>query len=195
MDKSKLKCIFLSASIPLKGKHNEKYFNSADIIAIRDAVISLVSVALPKFHLVWGGHPSITPLVVNVLKHYGLDVNKNITLYQSRQYEGISPNENRDIGNIVLTQKGKDIDDSLYLMRLQMLSSHNYVAGIFIGGMIGVEDEYNMFRELQPNALILPVASTGAAAKIIYDKDKLHFNDRLEFDLAYSSLFKDLLNI
>lgn len=78
-----------------------------------------------------------------------------------------------------------------------MLSNHKYVAGVFIGGMNGVEDEYNMFKTLQPKAQLIPVASTGAAAKIIYEREKveLMFSDRLESDLAYFSLFKDLLGI
>lgn len=197
MDESTLKCIFLSASIPIQGRHDERYINTADIIAIRDAVIALASVALPKFHIVWGGHPSITPLIVNVVKHFGINVNENITLYQSRQYEGMFPVENRDIGNIILTDKGADVSESLYIMRHQMLSNHKYVAGVFIGGMNGVEDEYNMFRGIQPNAQPIPVASTGAAAKIIYEREKkaLMLDDRLESDLAYLSLFKDLLNV
>lgn len=197
MDKSTLKCIFLSASIPVQGRHDETYINTADVIAIRDAVIALASVALPKYHLIWGGHPSITPLIVNVLEHYGIDVNNNITLYQSRQYEDKFPKENRNIGKIVLTQKGKDDNESLYIMRKKMLSDYDYVAGVFIGGMKGVVDEYDMFIDIHPNAKPLPIASTGAAAKIIYerDKEKLSFNCRLEYDLAYFSLFKDLLDI
>lgn len=39
--------IFLSASIPVIGR-NEKYFNTADTIAIRDSVLALASIALPK---------------------------------------------------------------------------------------------------------------------------------------------------
>ncbi len=42
MAKQELKNIFLSASIPLK-ERDEKYFNTADIIAIRDAVIALTT--------------------------------------------------------------------------------------------------------------------------------------------------------
>ena len=105
--------------------------------------------------------------------------------------------ENNSIGNIILTAKGDDANESLYIMRHQMLSNHKYVAGVFIGGMNGVEDEYNMFKTLQPKAQLIPVASTGAAAKIIYEREKveLMFSDRLESDLAYFSLFKDLLGI
>jgi len=37
--------IFLSASIPVIGR-NEKYFNTADTIAIRDSVLALASINL-----------------------------------------------------------------------------------------------------------------------------------------------------
>ena len=62
MAKEQLKNIFLSASIPLK-ERDPKYFNSADIIAIRDSVIALATVVLPNHRLIWGGHPSITPII------------------------------------------------------------------------------------------------------------------------------------
>ncbi|WP_195439554.1 SLOG domain-containing protein [Parabacteroides goldsteinii] len=193
MDEQTLKCIFLSASIPIPGRDDEKYLNTADVIAIRDAVIALASVTLPKFHLVWGGHPSITPLISNVLKHSDVTINNCVTLYQSKQYEEMFPIENREIGSKIFTEKGANVKDSLYIMRRHMLSSHDFVAGIFIGGMNGVEDEYQMFIDLNPKALLIPVASTGAAAKIIFEQEKTRFNSRLESDMAYFSLFKDLL--
>ena len=190
-----LKCIFLSASIPIPGRDDERYLKTADVIAIRDAVIALASVALPKFHLVWGGHPSITPLIANVLEHSNISAKDNVTLYQSKQYEEIFPIENREIGHIELTKKGKDAMESIRIMRKQMLCDYSFVAGIFIGGMNGVEDEYLMFKEYHPNALLIPVASTGAAAKIIFEKEKDKFDSKLETDLAYFFLFKRLLRI
>lgn len=194
MDESTLKYLFLSASIPVPGRDEEKYLNTSDVISIRDSVIALVSASLPKYHLVWGGHPSISPLIVNVLRHSKVNINDHLTLYQSKQYAGMFPEENREVGNIVYTDKGSDIDESLYLMRHQMLTNHQYVAGFFIGGMKGVEIEYQMFSSIYPNAQIIPVSTTGAAAKIIFDQNRSQFDPRLEFDLSYFSLFKDILN-
>jgi hypothetical protein len=59
--------IFLSASIPLPERH-PKYYETADLIAIRDAVIALASIALPNHRIIWGGHPSITPLIYYVIE-------------------------------------------------------------------------------------------------------------------------------
>lgn len=192
MDAETLKYIFLSASIPIPGRDEEKYLNTADVIAIRDAVIALASVALPKFHLVWGGHPSITPLIANVLTHSDTSA-KNVTLYQSKQYEEVFPIENREVGHIVYTEKGKDDRESIHIMRKQMLGDYSFVAGVFIGGMNGVEEEYQMFKKYHPTALLIPVASTGAAAKIIFENEKTRFDPKLETDLAYCFLFKNLL--
>ncbi len=58
-----------------------------------------------------------------------------------------------------------------------------------------VEDEYEMFTQLHPKAKVFPMASTGAAAKIIYDKYFSGQEPQLCTNLAYSSLFKDLLNL
>jgi len=79
---SNLKKIFLSASIPLVDR-DPKYFNTADNTAIRDAVIALARIVLPKAELVWGGHPSITPLIKLVLEKQQLKVEDHVTLYQS----------------------------------------------------------------------------------------------------------------
>ena len=59
--------------------------------------------------------------------------------------------------------------------------------------MKGVEEEFDMFVEKYPNALVLPIASTGAAAKMIYDKKLSDKNERLLKDYAYMSLFQELL--
>ena len=47
-----MKNIFLSASIPLPERH-PKYYDSADIIAIRDAVIALASLVIGKHKIIW----------------------------------------------------------------------------------------------------------------------------------------------
>ena len=68
--------------------------------------------------------------------------------------------------------------------------SNNFVAGIFIGGMEGVEIEYEMFTKLHPTAITLPIASTGAAAKIIFEKIESKDMD-LVSNFAYMSLFQE----
>ena len=190
---NEIKNIFLSASIPLQERDPE-YIETADIIAIRDAVIALTTVVLPSHRLIWGGHPSITPLVYNVMEKLNLNIQEHITLYQSMFFEKYFPKDNNKFDNIVLTDIVEgDRERSLLHMRNRMLGESEFVAGIFIGGMEGVEEEYDMFIKKHHNAIILPIASTGAAAKKIYDERFTDKNERLVKDYAYMSLFQKYL--
>lgn len=185
--------IFLSASIPLQ-ERDPKYIETADIIAIRDAVIALTTVVLPHHRLIWGGHPSITPLIYHVMEKLNLNIQEHITLYQSRFFEKYFPKDNNNFENIVLTDIiDGDREKSLLHMRDRMLGESKFAAGIFIGGMEGVEKEYQMFISKHPDAIILPIASTGAAARKIYDEQFADKNERLVKDYAYMSLFQKYL--
>lgn len=191
MAKSELKNIFLSASIPLP-ERDPKYYETTDIIAIRDAVIALCTTALPKHRLIWGGHPSITPLVNHVLGKLKINVQDHVSLYQSKFFEKYYPEDNNQFKNVIQTQilEGKNL--SLKLMRENMLKDNTFSAGIFIGGMEGVEEEFKLFKDLHPTALIIPLASTGAAAKIIYN-NSTNKNERYLNDYAFSSIFQEFL--
>jgi hypothetical protein len=215
-----MKNIFLSASIPLPDC-NPKYYETADIIAIRDAVIALASITLTNYRIIWGGHPSITPLIyyviekklVNNLQRDNWDtplndeekealnadlkgaIQQHVLLYQSRYFEGQFPPENAMFENVVYTPNFGDIPSSIQVMREKMLNDNDFSAAVFIGGMEGVEDEFKLFREFHSNVILLPIASTGAAAKIIYDEllPQHMKNERLEKDYGYMSLFQKLL--
>ena len=189
---NEIKNIFLSASIPLQ-ERNPLYIETADIIAIRDAVIALTTVVLPRYRLIWGGHPSITPLIYHVMEKLNLNIQEHVTLYQSRIFEKSFPKDNNKFKNIVLTDIVDDRENSLLHMRSRMLGESEFAAGIFIGGMEGVEEEYDMFIEKHPKALVLPIASTGAGAKKIYDERFTDKNERLVKDYAYMSLFQKYL--
>lgn len=189
-----MKNIFLSASTPLP-ERDPKYIGTADIIAIRDAVIALATLVLPNHRLVWGGHPSITPLIYYVLQKMNINIQDHVVLYQTKFFEKYFPEDNNKFQNVNLTDNCGERDSSLKLMRETMFQSCEFSAGVFIGGMEGVEDEYQMFRSFHPNALILPIASTGAATKIIYDNlfPKESKNDRFLKDYGYMSLFQKFL--
>jgi hypothetical protein len=194
MAKDQLENIFLSASIPLE-ERDPKYFGSADIIAIRDAVIALATVVLPRYRLIWGGHPSITPIIYYVMQRLDLNIQNHVTLYQSRFFEKTFPEDNNKFENVILTDNTNERNSSILLMRNRMLSEHQFAAAIFIGGMDGIEDEFKLFQEYHRNTLLLPIASTGGAAKMVYNEflPKEFKNERLVVDYAYMSLFQDLL--
>lgn len=191
-----IKNIFLSASVPLE-ERDPKYFKSADVIAIRDSVIALASAVLANqsYHLIWGGHPSITPLIALVLDRYGLKMSDRVTLYQSDEFKKFFPPENKDVGIRKYTDKKENRAASLLEMRQHMLGDHDYSAAVFIGGMEGVEDEYALFRKYHPAAPCFPIASTGAAARILFEEHPEEFDERLLTELSYNSLFKDLLGV
>ena len=194
MVKEELKNVFLSASVPLKDR-DPQYYETADIIAIRDSVIALASVILPKHRLIWGGHPSITPLIYYVMEKMNLNIQEHLTIYQSRFFEKFFPEDNNRFENVILTDNLGEKDSSILHMRQRMLSENGFVAATFIGGMEGIEDEFNMFKSIHKDSLLLPVASTGAASKIVYDyylADQFK-NERLVIDYGYMSLFQELL--
>ena len=186
------KNIFLSASVPKPGR---EFYGTEDVIAIRDSVIALASVVLtnPQYHLIWGGHPSITPLIALVLERYDLKMSDRVTLYQSDWFREFFPPENQDIGNRVITEKQGDVKTSLELMREKMIGDNEYEAAVFIGGMGGIFDEYDLFTSKHSEVRVLPVASTGAAARALYEKFQERFDERLLTELSYTSLFKEVL--
>lgn len=192
MAEKHLNNIFLSASIPDE-KRNVKYYGTADVIAIRDSVRALATIAIPKTKLIWGGHPAITPLIRYVMERLEYNVKDHVTLYQSNFFKDNFPSDNFSFEDIRISKESNDMVSSLEIMRNDMILGNDFKAGIFIGGMEGVEDEFKMFREAHPDALILPVASTGAAAKIIYDSLENKPDKRLTNDYAYMALFKFLL--
>ncbi len=184
--------IFLSAGIP-ENEPDSDFFSTSDMVAIRDSVRSLASVVLTNKVLVYGGQPSITSLIRYILYKSSIDQKDNIILYQSAYFKKEFPADNEFIPKKKIIEVGIDLESSLSEMRYQMIRSHSFSAGVFIGGKSGVIEEFNMFRKLHPNAVILPIASTGAAAKALYHL--FNFTDkRLLTDFAYKTLFKHVLN-
>lgn len=184
-----MKKIFLSASIPLPG-YDSKYIDTMDISAIRDSINGLAKVVIPNINLIWGGHPSINPLIRIILERMDKEISKHIVLYQSNFFRNQFLKYNKEIETIIIT---KDIDNnkekSLLYMRKRMIKENDFVAGIFIGGMSGVEWEFDYFKKIHPKALLLPIATTGAAAKVIYDRAPSNYSKELATDYSYMSLF------
>lgn len=201
-----MKTIFLSASIPVS-ERDTKYMENSDIVAIRDAVLALVYFCMfNEIRIVWGGHPAITPLIneairqitnnidcINFSKEDSHNIQKFVHIYQSLYFKDKYPKDNEQFKNITFVESGSDLSSSLSLMREKMLSEEKYIAGVFIGGMDGVEDEYNLFREKHSSVPTFPVASTGAASYIIYSSAKQDYSSELLNNYAYRALFEKML--
>ena len=158
-----MSAIFLSASVPLVNRGN--YHETANPFLIQCAVRELVISVIRQHKIVWGGHPAITPMIWSICEDLNIDYSEAVVLYQSKFFQDRFPEENQRFHNVVLTDAvPTDMSASLLLMREQMLSRQDLVAAVFIGGMDGVEAEYDLFIRFHPQAKVLPVAAPGGAA-------------------------------
>ena len=159
--------VFLSASFP-SGTRATK-FEPFDPGAIADAVTAVVRAVLAaKGRLLFGGHPTITPLVLMVASE--LEAKGAVDVFQSLWFEDQITRETRALekagfGVIHWIQKGTTRKQSLQTMREAMLrQDRKLIAGVFVGGMEGVVDEFELFEELQPRVPRVSLVGPGGAA-------------------------------
>jgi SLOG cluster3 family len=185
--------IFLSASVPLPDR-DPRFFVTADVISIREAIKALTLVAIEtRSLLVFGGHPAITPIVSKLFSQAGLVPAEHVILYQSEYFRARFPMQNSYFTRLVVTKEvDENRDMSLKLMRERMLGHCKFDVGIFIGGMDGVVDEFKLFRQLNPDAPVYPIASTGAAARMIWEQLP-NPAEGLNDEYTYPTLFRKLL--
>jgi hypothetical protein len=188
--------IFLAASVPERDLH----LYVTDPIAIREAIRALVAETVRERLLVFGGHPAISPLVEHAAR--SLNAVDNVRIYQSEFFRKVVPPVAQKFKNLVWTPEVPgNRDASLTLMRTQMITSEPFEAGVFIGGMDGLDEEWQLFTRNHPNAPAFPVASTEGAARLIWNSWTppaslnlpANVKDRLAQDLDYRLLFRDLL--
>ena len=180
--------IFLSASVPVPGCGD--FHESANPFLIQFAIRELLTVCLGRRILVWGGHPAITPMVWAVCEDLDVAYSRAVVLYQSKLFADVFPAENEQFANCVyIDAVDADRAKSLKHMRLEMLSQ-DFEAGVFIGGMEGIADEYKLFVKLHPNAKVIAVASPGGAAQQLATRLG-QLNERIDF----ARMFYDQLGI
>lgn len=191
----KLGCVFLSVSVPHPDRH-PRHCSTGDVVCIREAVAALASEVLPRGRLVWGGHPDIAPLLRRRAERLGLA--DRVETWVSEFFRHILPPDTQALPDIRWVEaKTEGREASLSALRETMLARPNLVAGVFIGGMEGVEDEFDLVRRLVPNIPCFPIGSTGAAAQILLaqhaTEHPTEVGERLAEDLGYAVLFRDLL--
>lgn len=186
--------IFLSAGVP-DPRRGPEYAATADTVAITAAVSALTYVALGRRPLVWGGHPAITPMIALVAQELGVDYGQWVRLYQSRFFEEEFPEDNAQFQNVTYVEAvANDREKSLRTMRKLMFTENTFSAAVFVGGMGGIIDEYELFRSLQPNAAIVSVVSTGGAALEVAERVG-NIPPDLRDELDYVALFHRHLGI
>ena len=80
------------------------------------------------------------------------------------------PDENRRFANVIYTEAiDNDRTKSLLKMRESILA-RKYEGAVFIGGMEGILEEYELFHSLHPKAKSIAVGSPGGASKILAEK-------------------------
>ncbi|KJG13066.1 hypothetical protein UB38_12055 [Photobacterium iliopiscarium] len=180
-----MKEIFLSASIPKEGCGD--YFDTSDPYLIQCAIRDFATIALGRRHIVFGGHPAITPLLWAVCEEIGIDFADNVTLYQSKFFEGKYPIENTKFSNVIYIEAAPEgISESLLKMRNAMLLRDNLESAVFIGGMGGIIDEFKLFKSYHPKANIIALSSPGGASR---DLANLIFGCNTNDDINYSKIF------
>jgi len=186
--------IFLSAGVP-DPKRGPQYAKTADTVAITAAVSALIYVTLGRRLLVWGGQPAITPMIWVVADGLGIDYGRWVRLYQSKHFQDEYPEDNQRFQNVTYTDDvGHDRGNSLKLMREQMFSDFNFTAAVFIGGMGGIVQEFDLLQRLQPRAAMLPVISTGGAVRDVAQRLG-NVPPDLRDDMDYVALFHRHLDV
>jgi hypothetical protein len=181
--------VLLSAGIP--SADSSKYEPEPDLI--RQAILALIAVALPYRKIVFGGHPAISPLVE--LAAINIGAIDNVCIFQSRLFKDVIPQEAKNFQNLHWTRvikKSNEIQTkkaSLTEMRKKMIQSESFGLAIFIGGMEGIEEEWDLFGQCHAGKPRIPIASTKGAAMLLWQKYEAT-NKTLESELRYRTLFR-----
>jgi hypothetical protein len=173
--------VFLAASIPF-GERGERYA-PYDARLITDAVVAVTRGLLAaNGRLVYGGHPTITPLVLHVASDFGVDSPDRILVYQSRHFEKEITEATRELerqrfGTIIQVDAdgGSEREPSLLEMRTKMFRETQPIAAFFVGGMDGIEREWGLVAELtEGRVLRVAFGSPGGAARgLVAERDEL----------------------
>lgn len=183
-------CVFLSASVPNVGDGNYDY------LRIHDIVVTLTYEIIKRGGtLVFGGHPTITPIIQNVMEIMGFDrqsgIYPDIRLYQSKYFKEEYPLEVKLFPEKLLQEteiRGGNIESgenskqaSLKYMRTRMIIDDGikFTSAVFLGGKYemapkdsGVWEEYEMFKMHHKNARCLFFENTGNVPKSLKNKEK-----------------------
>jgi hypothetical protein len=161
--------VFLSASFPsgTRGAQFEPYDPAAIVAAVRALARAIL---IAEGRIVFGAHPTISPVILLVAGEF--DIRGAIDIYQSRFFEDQIPSETWRLVelrygemHLIDTDPSGALRPSLELMRRAMLTEQRLAAGVFVGGMEGIHDEYDLLAELQPEAARLPLTAPGGAAR------------------------------
>lgn len=195
--------VFLSASIPDPSRWNGFF----DPLEITDAVVSVARAVLSAGAvLVTAAHPTIAPLILYVAAELPDRAERYVVVYQSAVFDDILPEATRrfeaeGIGEIIRTPavRSEPADPSsapgsLAVMRRQMLTETQPAAGIFIGGMAGIPDEYALFSEILPGRPTYAFGFPGGEARALAESLQSPLSDQLRDGSVYPTLARAIID-
>jgi hypothetical protein len=169
--------VFLSAGVPHgdRAKAYEPYLAAA----IMDAVLDVARVLLRRrARIVCGAQPAISPVLLKTAPEASDGL--SVEIFQSKRYRGEVPQTTLDLeqegrGRIRWIEGTRDEPKpvSLTRMRHAMLAGQ-MDAGVFIGGMDGVEEEFSLFRDRHSAAPVFVLAGPGGAARRLAETPDVH---------------------
>lgn len=189
--------VFLSASIPDPDRWSGDY----DAYEITDAVVAITKAVLAASgRVVCAAHPTIAPLLVTVANDFPRADRPHVVVYQSRLFEDRIPDEIDElakpgVGDVVWTDAapGESPDGerhkSLEILRQRMLDESDPAAAIFVGGMEGILDEFEMFLERYPDRPTYAFGKPGGEAREVLER----IDSELKKDLAGSDVYPALM--
>ncbi len=127
--------------------------------------------------LIFGGHPSVTPLLLKVCNES--DHPGSVTIYQSERFRNEIPAETwrltRDGGAVLrFTETVTDRALDLELMRIAMVTEEPIAGAVFIGGDRGVAAEHRLVESLTYRVPLITVAGPGGAAAGLSATERTH---------------------
>jgi hypothetical protein len=172
------RALLLSASYPPR-----EYMERSDTHEIAAAVKALAGAVFQKgWTLVFGGHPTISPLVLMIAREY--DCKDRVVIYQSAYFKHhISPAVQslafEHYGHVELVRNdpgepppGPDEElnparcpRSLALMRESMMKHPEIAALVLIGGDTGVRQELDLFAQKHEDLPMIPIGAPGGIAR------------------------------
>lgn len=193
--------VLLSASIP----DPDRYEGAFDALEITDAVVAAArSVITAGGVLATAAHPTIAPLLLYVANEFPRDLTSNVAVhvYQSRLFEDVLPSETSRLfemgaGQPHWTRAAENErpepghwNESLRIMRRQMLREQAPAAAVFVGGMQGILDEFKLFREMYPTRPTFPLARPGGEARqLVVQAELAGLSTELRQMLATSDVY------
>lgn len=196
--------IFLSSSIP----DPERWVGKYQPYEITDAVVAAVRAILTSTgRIVCAAHPTVAPLLLSVASTFPLEERKTplVLIYQSELFSEVVVEETRQmeerpgLGEIRWTKAGPgdhvegDRSRSLAIMRRAMLQESDPAAAVFIGGMEGIPEEFEMFGELYPSRPVYPLARPGGAAAQLVERVESQLKHQLATSDVYPALMQQIV--